>query len=166
MKQDPQGIVPRKRRFKNSLVRNKIKVRRMLKLGGYINILIAVGHVVGLIWADKMFEATGVGEKMIEHAQIHSSLPYVLTISVAVAFFIFGLYGLSADNKFRKLPFLKPVIFLIAGIYLLRGFGGLIASGIQGIYSISQTIYSVVAVAIGLLFLIGGIRKWKFIDNK
>ena len=51
-----------------------------------LNIVIAVGHIVGLIWADKMFEATGIGEKMIEHAQIHSSLPYVLTIFVAIVF--------------------------------------------------------------------------------
>ena len=138
----------------------------MLKLGGYINILIAVGHIVGLIWADKMFEVTGVGEKMIEHAQIHSSLPYILTIFVAAVFFIFGLYGLSADNKFRRLPFLKPVIFLIAGIYLLRGFGGLIAGKIQGINSMTETMYSLIAVAIGLLFLIGGMKKWKIIKDK
>ena len=138
----------------------------MLKLGGYINILIALGHIVGLIWADKMFEVTGVGEKMIEHAQIHSWLPYVLTIIVAVVFFIFGLYGLSADNKFKRLPFLKPIIFLIAVIYLLRGFGGLIASKMQEINSVAETMYSLIAVVIGLLFLIGGMKKWKFIIGK
>jgi hypothetical protein len=135
----------------------------MLKLGGYINILIAAGHIVGLIWADKMFEVTGIGAKMMEHAQIHSSLPYVLTIFVAIAFFIFGLYGLSADNKFRRLPFLKPVIFIIAGIYLLRGFGGIIVFKMQEISSMAQTMYSLIAVAIGLLFLIGGIKKWKLL---
>jgi len=32
----------------------------MLKLGGYINILIAAGHIVGLIWANKIFEVTGI----------------------------------------------------------------------------------------------------------
>ena len=138
----------------------------MLKLGGYINLVIAVGHIVGLIWADKMFEVTGVGEKMMEHAQIHSSLPYVLTIFVAVVFSIFGLYGLSADGKFRRLPFLKPVIFLIAGIYLSRGFVGLIMGKIQEISSIAQTMYSLIAVAIGLLFLIGGMRKWKFTRDR
>ena len=103
---------------------------------------------------------------MIEHAQIHSSLPYVLTIFVAVIFSIFGLYGLSADNKFRRLPFLKPVIFLIAGIYLFRGFGGLIAIKIQEINSISQTMYSLIAVVIGLLFLIGGVKKWKYKNSE
>ena len=44
----------------------------MLKLDGYINILIAVGHIVGLIGADNMFEVTGIREKMMEHAQMTS----------------------------------------------------------------------------------------------
>ena len=98
----------------------------MLKLGGYINIAIAIAHIVGLFWADKMFEVTGVGNEMAKLAQTHFSLPYLLTIFVAVVFFIFGLYGLSASNKFRELPFLKSVVFLIAGIYLLRGIGELV----------------------------------------
>jgi hypothetical protein len=134
----------------------------MLKLGGYINIVIAIGHIVGLFWADKMFEVTGIGKEMTELALIHSSLPYLLTIFVAIVFFIFGLYGLSADNRLRKLPFLKSVIFLIAGIYLLRGFGELIGDTIQGTNSTNETIYSLVALTIGLLFLIGGLKKWKF----
>jgi len=133
----------------------------MLKLGGYINILIALGHIIGLFWADKMFEVTGIGKEMTELAQIHFSLPYLLTIFIAIVFFAFGLYGLSADNKFRQLPFIKPAIFLIAGIYLLRGIGELIADSIQGTNSISETTYSLLALTIGLLFLIGGLKKWK-----
>ena len=138
----------------------------MLKLGGYINILIAIGHIVGLIWADKMFEVTGIGKEMTELAQTHSSLPYLLTIFVAMVFFMFGLYGLSADNKFRRLPFLKPVIFLIAGIYLLRGLGELIADNIQGTNSTNEIIYSILALTIGLLFLIGGLKKWNLTTIK
>ena len=133
----------------------------MLKFGGYINIIIAIGHIIGLFWADKMFEVTGIGKEMTELAQIHFSLPYLLTIFIAIVFFAFGLYGLSADNKFRQLPFIKPAIFLIAGIYLLRGIGELIADSIQGTNSISETTYSLLALTIGLLFLIGGLKKWK-----
>ena len=83
----------------------------MLKLGGYINIIIAIAHIIGLFWADQMFEVTGIGKEMTELAQTHFSLPYLMTIFVAIVFFIFGLYGLSADNKFRQLPFLKLAIF-------------------------------------------------------
>ena len=133
----------------------------MLRIGGYINILIAVGHIVGLVWADQMFAVTGIGKEMHELSQINTSLPYLLTIFVAVVFFIFGLYGLSADNKFRKLPFLKPVIFIIAGIYIFRGLGELIFDIISKTNSLTEITYSFFALTIGLLFLIGGLRKWK-----
>lgn len=131
----------------------------MLKIGGYINIVIAVGHIVGLFWADKMFEVTGIGKEMNELSQIHSILPYLLTILVAVVFFIFGLYGLSADGKFKKLPFLKPVIFLISFTYIIRGLGELIVDKIQGTSSTTETMYSLIALIIGLLFLVGGLKK-------
>ena len=132
----------------------------MLKLGGYINILIAIGHVVSLLWAEQVFELTGVADEMAYLMQIHSTLPYLLTILVVVAFLIFGLYGLSADDKFRKLPFLKPAIFTIAGIYLLRGIAGFIPiiAG-QSKYPTLDTCYSLIAVFVGLLYLIGGIKN-------
>ena len=134
----------------------------MLKFGGYINIIIAIGHIIGLFWADKMFEVTGIGKEMTELAQIHFSLPYLLTIFIAIVFFTFGLYGLSADSKFKRLPFLKPVNFIIAGIYLLRGIGELIFDlEKQQTNQFSEITYSLIAVFIGLLFLIGGLKKWK-----
>lgn len=138
----------------------------MLKLGGYINIFIAIGHLIGLIWAEKMFEVTGIGKEMEELTKVHFSLPYLLTIFAAIVFFVFGLYGLSADNKFKKLPFLKFVIFLIAGIYLFRGLGELVFDTIQGTNSTTETTYSLVALTIGLLFLIGGLKKWKLTTKK
>ena len=134
----------------------------MLKFGGYINIIIAIGHIFGLFWADKMFEVTGIGKEMTALAQVHFLLPYLLTIFVAIVFFTFGLYGLSADNKFKRLPFLKPIIFLIAGIYLLRGIGELIFDlEKQQTNQFSEITYSLIAVFIGLLFLIGGLKKWE-----
>ena len=134
----------------------------MLKLGGYINIIIAIAHIVGLFWADKMFEVTGIGKEMTELVQTHSAVPYLLTIFVSIVFFIFGLYGLSADNKFRQLPFLKPIVFAIAGIYLLRGIGELIFDlEKRQANQFLEITYSLIAIFIGLLFLIGGLKKWK-----
>lgn len=133
----------------------------MLRLGGYINILIGVFHIVGLFWAEAMFEATGSSKEMKELTAIHTSLPYLITIFVAIVFIIFGLYGLSADKKFKKLPFLKPVIFIIAGIYILRGLGELISDILTKTNTLDKTLFSLIALIIGLLFLIGGIKKWK-----
>ena len=135
---------------------------KMLKLGGYINILIAISHLVGLLWAEKMFAVTGIGKEMSELAQTHFSLPYLLTIFVAVVFFIFGLYGLSTEKKFIQLPFLKPTIFAIAAIYLCRGIGELIFDlEKQQANQFLEVTYSLIAVSIGLLYLIGGLKLVK-----
>ena len=133
----------------------------MLKLGGYINILIAIAHVVGLIWAEQMYEVTGVGKEMNELAEINASLTYLLTLFVSIIFFLFGLYGLSAAGKLRKLPFLKFGIFGIAGIYIFRGLGELIFDiSSQNASLLPEIVYSLTALGIGFLFLIGGIKKW------
>lgn len=135
----------------------------MLKLGGYLNLLIAFGHLIGLFWADRMFEVTGIAEGMtLAAATIHPLYPYFITVVVAVCFGLFGLYGLSAGGHIRKLPLLKPITFLIAAIYLLRGLGELIFDlPMQQAAPVLETTYSLNAVGIGLLYLIGGWRQWR-----
>lgn len=137
----------------------------MLRIGGYINIIIAIAHILGLFWAEQMFAVTGVNEEMKQLSEIHYSLPYLLTVIVAIIFFIFGFYGLSADGRFRKLPYLKFGIFTIAGIYLFRAIGEQSYSLIQETTTISETIQSVVALVIGFLFLVGGLKKWNKVTN-
>jgi hypothetical protein len=138
----------------------------MLRLGGYLNIVIAFLHIIGLFWADRMFEITGISDGMALAAeQIHPIYPYFITVVVSIFFFTFGLYGLSAAGRIRKFPLVKPITFLIAGIYLLRGIGELIFDmEMQQASPIIETSYSLVAVFIGLLFLIGGIRKWRPVE--
>ncbi len=135
----------------------------MLKLGGILNFFIAFLHIFGLLWADTFFEITGIAKEMDMLSLLHFSLPYVLTLFVALIFFLFGLYGLSADLAFRKLPFLKPMIFIIASIYLIRGFGGLFFIKTN---FLNEFIFSLTSLLIGLLFLIGGLVKWKNIFRK
>jgi hypothetical protein len=133
----------------------------MLKIGGILNIIIAVAHIIGLFWAEQMFEKTGAGEGMKELAQIHYSIPYLLTVFVAIIFFLFGIYGVLADSKIKKLPFLKLGVFSIAFIYLFRGIGEQSYNLIKGTTTTSETIQSIVALIIGSLFLFGGLKKWK-----
>ena len=133
----------------------------MLKLGGYLNIIIAIAHIIGLFWAEQMFEKTGAGEGMKELSQIHYSFPYLLTAFVSIIFFVFGIYGVSADRKTKELPFLKFGIFTIAFIYLFRAIGEQSYNIFNGTTTTSETIQSIIALTIGLLFLFGGLKKWK-----
>lgn len=135
-------------------------MNKMLKIGGYINILIAILHIVGLFWAQQMYDYTGVGDRMRENAAIHPSLPYVITIIVSIAFFVFGLYGLLGAGVIKKMPLLKTGVFVIATIYLLRGFiGTIINLFVESPFLIHHLIFSIFALLIGLLYLIGGLKQ-------
>ena len=133
---------------------------KALKWGGYINILIAIAHVVGLFFGDKMYDYTGVGENMRRNAEINPYLPTLITIFVAVFFFIFGLYGLSGAGVIhKKLPLLKFGIFSIAAIYMGRGLiGAIINIGFESSFQWHHLLFSVCAAIIGLLYLLGGLK--------
>lgn len=135
---------------------------KLLRLGGYINILIAIGHIICLYDPEYFFEVTGVGDNMRRNAEIHPLLPYAITIVVTIIFFVFGLYGLSGADKIRRLPFLKIGIFTIAGIYLFRGvIGGVINISFETSFQWHHLLFSICALAIGLMYLLGGLQKWK-----
>lgn len=132
---------------------------KLLNIGGYINILIAIAHILCLYDAQYFFEITGVGGNMSRNAEIHPFLPYAMTILVAIIFFIFGLYGLSGAGKIRQLPLLKIGITIIAGIYLLRGLvGSVINIGFESSFQWHHLLFSICASGIGLLYLLGGIQ--------
>jgi len=131
--------------------------KTVFSLAGLANILIAIAHIICLLWADRMFELGGVAPQMQQLAEINSVLPYMVTIAVAVVFFVFGLYAFSAAGFIRPLPFLKLIVILITAIYILRGIGGLIMDN----DSFLSVLYSVVALVIGILFLIGTESKWR-----
>ncbi|WP_108821034.1 hypothetical protein [Dysgonomonas sp. Marseille-P4361] len=135
---------------------------KLLRLGGYINILIAIAHVVGLFWAQEMYDYTGVGENMQRNAEIHPLLPTAMTVFVAIFFLIFGLYGLSAAGIVKKLPFLKLGVFTIAAIYLVRGIvGSVINIGFESSFIWYHLLFSLCALGIGVLYLLGGLQIWK-----
>ena len=130
---------------------------KKILIGAYLNILIAILHILCLYKASYFFEITGVGENMRRNAEIYPLLPYVITLVVAIIFFVFGLYGLSAAGRFRKLPFLKVGVFSIAVIYLIRGIIGCIINIFkEEPFLWYHLIFSLFALVIGVFYLLGG----------
>jgi hypothetical protein len=138
-------------------------MRRLLKLGGYCNLVISLLHIVGLFWAKEFFRVTGVAEPMNQLSLLHSSLPYLLTGLVAIVFAIFGIYAVIEEGGVIKLPFQKNMIYGIAIIYFIRGFGEWIAHAVLHSVNASETLYSSVAIAIGAMYGLGG---WYLFNNK
>lgn len=133
-----------------------------LRIAGWLNLLIALLHLLGLFWADWMFEVTDIATEMEQLTVLHPVLPYLLTVTVALIFAYFGLYALSGAGRGPRLPFLRPVLLIIAIIYLLRGVGGLIADFITGQLTPLLGLYSLMALVIGLLYWSG----WRRLTSK
>lgn len=125
-----------------------------LRIGGWANILIGVGHLLAMARLREISEwVGGPGDGRL--SALHPSLPYLLTFGTGLVFVAFGLYALSACGGMRRLPFSTLVVLGITWIYVVRTIGGV---GIGGFLEDAQTrefVFSSVALVIAVLYGIG-----------
>lgn len=69
---------------------------KRLRFGAALHFLIAIGHVCCLFALDEAFEAYGIKDFMHQMVSAHIWMLYALTIGLAFAFCVAGLYALSA----------------------------------------------------------------------
>lgn len=128
---------------------------KLLFAGGVANFIIAGLHIIGLFFMDWMFEVTGIQAEMERLGALNPWYPTLLTLFVTVCFTLFGLYAFSAIGRFRRLPFTRIVVYAIAGIYLLRGVGEFFYDQLNDTNDLLETIYSLLAIVIGLMYFFG-----------
>ena len=97
---------------------------RRLRLGALLHFIIAIGHVGCLFALNEAFEAYGIREIMNQMVSGHVWMLYTLTIGLALAFTIAGLYALSATGDIRRLPLTRMAIITIVVLYSLRALAG------------------------------------------
>ena len=112
------GPIPR-----NFMVKNSIKTIR-LRLGAILHFIIAVGHLCCLFVLDEAFDAYGIKDVMHNLVFGHVWMLYALTICIALAFVLAGLYALSASSDIRRLPLTRAAIIVIVVLYSLRALIG------------------------------------------
>ena len=112
------GPIPR-----NFMVKNSIKTIR-LRLGAILHFIIAVGHLCCLFVLDEAFDAYGIKDVMHNLVFGHVWMLYALTICIALAFVLAGLYALSASSDIRRLPLTRTAIIAIVVLYSLRALIG------------------------------------------
>jgi len=105
----------------------------------------------------------GAPEALIKNT---SSL-IIVSFFIAAILLLFGLYALSGAGYIRPLPWLKQMLLLISGIYLLRGLlvvPELIV--VLGIYEITIPVeprfvlFSIGSLLIGLIYLNATLGGW------
>jgi len=103
---------------------------KRLRLGAVLHFIIAIGHVVCLFALDEAFKAYGIREIMHQMVSGHVWMLYALTITLALAFCLAGLYALSATGDIRRLPLTRLAVITVVVLYSLRALAG----GISCIY--------------------------------
>lgn len=97
----------------------------LIKVGIALNLLIGLGHLLCLVALDKIFAIYGINDLMDHIAQYGAYLPYVITVIIAVAFFVVALYGLSALKAIPRLPLQTTAMTTIVVVFLGRVIWGL-----------------------------------------
>ena len=97
---------------------------KRLRLGALLHFIIAVGHIGCLFALDEAFDAYGIKDVMHNIVFGHVWMLYALTICLALAFTLAGLYALSASGDIRRLPLTRMAIIMIIVLYSLRALVG------------------------------------------
>jgi ABC-type branched-subunit amino acid transport system permease subunit len=92
-----------------------------LAFGGIGTMFGAILHVVVLIGGPEWIRFVGAPESVVRSAREGTWLAPVGALSIAALLAIWSLYAFSAAGWVRPLPLLRPVLGLIAVIFLIRG---------------------------------------------
>ena len=97
---------------------------KRLRLGAVLHFIIAIGHIGCLFALDEAFDAYGIKDIMHNMVSDHVWMLYALTICIALAFVLAGLYALSALGDIRRLPLTRTAIIVFIVLYSLRALAG------------------------------------------
>ena len=97
-------------------------MKTRLRLGAILHFIIAIGHVACLFFLEEAFKAYDILDVMTNMCFGQTWLLYVLTIALALAFAVAGLYALSASGDIKRLPLQRLVIIAIVVVHKRMGF--------------------------------------------
>lgn len=132
----------------------------LLKAGGLLNFAVALLHLAIIFIGAPAYRYFGAGEQMAQWAEAGSPIPAAVTFCLVILFTVAGLYAFSAAGAFRKLPLWMLALLVIGGIYTLRGaliipaIFILLTAGPDSLL-VREIVFSLVALIIGVLYLIG-----------
>ncbi|MDY4149012.1 MAG: hypothetical protein SOY26_04595 [Paludibacteraceae bacterium] len=66
--------------------------------------VLTVGHLLCLPWLWQVFDVYGITDVMWQFAGWWQSLPYLITVGIALCFALAGAYGLAYCGDWRPLP--------------------------------------------------------------
>lgn len=144
------------------------KFKRILAFAGVLSFAVALFQaVIGFLPSLSLY--FGAPEALATH--LYALIIVSLFIAAIIA--LFGLYAISGAGYIRTLPWLKQILVVISGIYILRGLLFVPELFVVfGIFDISIPVaprfivFSIGSLLIGLIYLIGTIGGWHTFPSK
>jgi len=137
-----------------------------LKAAGILSFLAAAAHIAIIFGGAEWYRFFGAGEEMAAMAEQGLLRPTLITLCISLVLAIWGVCAWSAAGVIPTLPLLKPIMFLITSVYLLRGVLGLFAPILSGHPQIAQNSASfwlwssLICLVFGFVHLVGIVKKW------
>ena len=141
--------------------------KTLLTIGGWLNSGIAFLHLGIIMIGAPAYLYFGRIDLALLAAR-GSPLPALLTFGLAAVFAGFGLYAFSGAGLLQPLLFLRIGLIFIGSIYTLRGLIVVfdLLRLIRGAgYPFRETVFSAVALTIGLIYLVGTMRQWSYLQR-
>lgn len=91
-----------------------------LIVGAALSGVAALLHAGCIIFGAEWYRFLGAGEQMAQLDLAGHWYPDTITSAIVVVLSVWALYALSGAGVVRKLPFVRPALCVITGIYLLR----------------------------------------------
>ncbi len=133
-----------------------------LVAGAVLSGLAALAHLAVIAGGPAWYRAFGAGEGMARMAAAGSGYPAAITFGIACVLGAWAVYALAGAGLAPALPFLRSVLVLVTGIYLLRGLAGFaLAAVAPGQNGVAFWLWSsAICLAIGGVHAAGLWKRW------
>jgi hypothetical protein len=121
-----------------------------------MSLLAAFLHIAIIIGGPAWYRFFGAGERLAQLAEQGSPIPGAITALIAAVLMLWGLYAYAGAGLVRRPPWLKSILIIITGIYLLRGMALLpMALFMPHVVDGFLILSSLICLAIGMLHFSG-----------
>jgi hypothetical protein len=121
-----------------------------------MSLLAAFLHIAIIIGGPAWYRFFGAGERLAQLAEQGSPIPGAITALIAAVLMLWGLYAYAGAGLVRRPPWLKSILIIITGIYLLRGMALLpMALFMLHVVDGFLILSSLICLAIGMLHFSG-----------
>ena len=139
--------------------------KSVFKLAGVLSAVIAVLQCAVPLFGARGYRFVGAGERVVQAIEGGAWWPTGLTLCVGAIFALFSFYAFAAASDRLRPPLLRTGLLIIGLLFMLRGLS-VVPQGMAWFRNPEAipgrfVLFSVVALAMGAVYLIGVIMAWQ-----